>query len=365
MAEKLKVGVIGTGMIATSGHIPAWKDLPEEVDVSAVADVLADRAQFVAEREGIRASYGDWREMLDKESLDVVSICTPNAYHREQAVGALEAGAHVLCEKPVATSLADATAMFDAAEAAGRTLMVGQSARFKNSSQAAKEIVDEGRLGEIYFVDTFFLRRRGVPKWGQFHMRKHSGGGPLFDLGVHAIDLIYWLMGNPKVLAVSGQTYTKLANRDENVVTSHADSGAHTGVLTPSRYRESDYDVEDMAAGFIRLEGGATVSFKTSWAANVPKNTGATTLLGDAGGLVLNPLTLVTNMGHYPVNVAPQVPPDEHGPFSGHWGETAHLVDVLRGRAEPIVTREQVLNVMATLDGLYRSGDEGREIAMG
>ena len=362
--DKLRIGVIGTGMIATAGHIPAWKFLADDVEIVAVADVLGDRAELVARREGIPHAYGDWEKMLGEQDLDVVSVCTPNMYHRDQAVASLQAGAHVLCEKPVATSYADAAAMFDAADAAGRTLLVGQSLRFLNRSLAAKEIIDAGRLGEMYFAETVSMRRRGIPKWGQFHMKAHSGGGPVFDLGVHAIDQLFWLMGNPKVVAVSSVTYTKLGNRDEHLATSLADSGAFLGVLTPTPYKHSDFDVEDMAAGFIRLAGGASVAFKTSWAANVPKNTGGTMILGTDGGLVLDPMTLVGNLGSYQVNIEPQVPADEHGPFSGHWGETAHLVDVIRGAAKPIVTRDEVLNVMRTLDALYRSAAEGREIRL-
>jgi len=362
--EKLKVGVIGTGMIATAGHIPAWKSLAADVEVVAVADIQEERARLVARTEDIPHAYGDWEKMLREAELDIVSVCTPNAYHKEQAIAALQAGAHVLCEKPVATSAADAKAMFEAAEAAGRILMVGQSARFSNRSRAAKEIMDSGRLGEIYFAETFFLRRRGVPKWGLFHIKKHSGGGPIYDLGVHAIDLLYWLMGNPPVQAVSGATYTKFGNRDEGLATSLADSGAPLGVLTPRPYDPKEFDVEDMAAGFIRLEGGITVHFKTSWAANIPRNTSGTTILGTAGGLTLNPLTLVTNMGSYQVDIEPLVPPERPEPFAGHWGETAHFVKVIRGEEELLVRPEEVLNVMRTLDALYQSAAEGREIVV-
>ena len=359
---KLKVGVIGTGMIATAGHIPAWKSLKDDVEIVAVADILEDRAKLVAKTEGIPHAYGDWQKMLKEADLDIVSVCTPNAYHKEQTIAALQAGAHVLCEKPVATSAADAEAMFQAADAAGRVLLVGQSMRFTNRSRAAKEIMDSGRLGEVYFAETFFMRRRGIPKWGQFHMKKHSGGGPIYDLGVHAIDLLYWLLGNPAVLAVSGATYTKFGNRDEGLATSLADSGAPLGVLTPRPYDPNEFDVEDMAAGFIRLEGGITVAFKTSWAANIPQNARGTTILGTAGGLTLDPLTLVTNMGSYQVNIEPLVPPERGEVFAGHWGETAHLVRVIRGEEELLVKPEEVLNVMRTLDALYQSAAEGREI---
>ena len=201
---KLKVGVIGAGMIANAGHIPGWKNVSEHVEVVAVANPNKAKAQLTADSEGIAQVYDDWRQMLAEVEPDIVSVCTPNAFHREQAIAAFEVGAHVFCEKPIATCYEDAVAMYAAAEAADRRLFVTQTARFSSASMAAWEIARSGQLGEMYYAECFFMRRRGIPTWGRFHMKEHSASGPLYDLGVHMVDKILWLMGSPKVIAASG-----------------------------------------------------------------------------------------------------------------------------------------------------------------
>ncbi|MGC9521159.1 MAG: Gfo/Idh/MocA family protein [Anaerolineae bacterium] len=362
--DKLRVAIIGTGMIAQIAHIPAWQALSDDVELVAVADILEERAQRAAGHFGIPHAYGDWQTMLDEVTPDIVSVCTPNVYHKAPTIAALRVGAHVLCEKPISTSVANAEEMYAAAEAAGRELFVTQTARFSAGSMAAKEFADAGKLGEIYYAETAALRRRGIPTWGVFHMREHNAGGPVYDLGVHMIDLLFWIMGNPRVVAVSGQTYTKFGNREEELATSLADSGAPAGVLTPRPYDYREFDVEDFAAALIRLENGATVVLRTSWAANVPDDPAKTFVLGTEGGLQLHPLQLITNVGRYQANVDFEVPRDRDVPFSGHHWAMEHAIRVLRGEEEKIVKRAEVLNVMAALDGIYRSAELGREVQL-
>lgn len=361
--DKLKVAVIGVGMIANAAHIPAWKDLPNDVEIVGVMDIYENNAATTAKMNGIPKWYTNAEKMLEELKPDIVSVCTPNCYHKQYTIMALEAGAHVLCEKPVATSAQDAAAMFDAADKAGKLLFVGQTMRWSGTVIAAKEFADAGKLGEVYYAETASLRRRGVPKWGMFHMAEHNKGGPLYDIGVHSLDALLWILGSPKVLSASGATYLKIANKDEGLKTSLADSGAPLGLFTPRPYDYREFNVEDFGVGFMRLEGGGTIYLKASWAANIAEGMGGTYIVGTEGGLKLQPLTYVTNMGSYQVDVTPRVPADRNVAFYGHYKECEHFVKVIRGEEkELLVKRHEALNVMRALDAIYKSAAEGKEV---
>jgi predicted dehydrogenase len=351
-------------MIANAGHIPAWKNLAPQVEIVGVYNHRLERAQDTARRHEISHAYDDCARMLSDLKPDIVSVTTPNAWHKPYVIQALRAGAHVFCEKPIATTHADALEMVRCAQRAERTLMVSQTGRFSNTAEAAYEIAAAGQLGEVYYAECSALRRRGVPTWGRFHLKADSGGGPLFDIGVHTLDTLLWILGNPAVVAASGACYTKLANRDEGLITSLADSGAPIGVYDPRPFSPAEFDVEDLGIGFLRLQNGATITVKASWAANVPPGIGGTLLLGTKGGLRLDPLTLITNLGRYQADVTPQVPPMPEIPFYGHWKAAAHLVRVLDGNEELRVQPAEVLNVIRALEALYQSAAEGREIRL-
>jgi predicted dehydrogenase len=323
--QTFKVAVIGTGMIANAGHLPAWKNLREkgDVEIVAVADKEEDRAVQTAKRHGVARGYGDWRKMLAECKPDIVSVCTPNMHHKDPTIGALKAGANVLCEKPMTTTYVNATEMFNTAKAAGRILMVGQSARFTNTTMAAKEFADAGQLGDVYYAETASMRRRGVPTWGVFHIKSESGGGPCYDLGVHALDSLLWVIGNPKVISAVGISVTKLANQDEGLLTSLGASGAPLGVYNPRPYDYHEFDVEDMAAGFLRLETGGAIGFKAAWAANIPfEGMGGTFIMGTKAGMRMRPFTIYSRNGRYMADISPVVEQDADIPFYGHWRET-------------------------------------------
>jgi len=356
-----KVAIIGTGMIANAAHVPAWLALKDDVEIVAVTDLVEANAVQTAATVGSGCKvYSDADKMLAEVKPDIVSVCTPNNYHNEYTIKALKAGANVLCEKPAAPGAAQVQEMYDVAKAAGKYLLVGQSMRWFDESLAAKEFAETGGLGEVYYAETAWMRRRGVPTWGMFHMKKHNTAGPGYDLAVHMLDLVLWLMGNPKVLSVSGKAYTKIA-KDEQLKTSLADSGAPSGVISPRPYDYREFDVEDLVAGFVRLENDTTIVVRSSWAANI-KDSSNTWVVGTEAGLSLMPFGILTNMGSYQVDVTPKVPVSIDAPFVGHYGETAHFLKVLAGEEELMVTEAQTMNVMRALEGLYNSSEIGKEI---
>jgi predicted dehydrogenase len=363
MNGRLRVAVIGTGMIANAAHIPAWKTLHNDAEVVGVADIREEAARETARRYEVPHAYTDPQRMLDELQPDVVSVCTPNVYHREWTIAALRAGAHVLCEKPITTSYANAVEMYAAADALDRLLYTSQSMRFMSVFRAAKDLVSAGLLGAFYYAEISAVRRRGIPRWGFFHMRQHNFGGPICDLGVHMLDALFWITGNPKVRSASGMTYTAFGDRDEGLVTSLAESGAPIGVFTPRPYDYREFDVEDFASGYIRLESGGTISLKTSWAVNMAENF-SLAVAGTEGGIQLPPLKLLNNLDRYQVEVAPKVLPDRDVPFPGHYDMIENFVKAMRGEEEMVVRREEVLNVMRAIEGLYRSAEAGREIVL-
>ncbi len=182
--KKLRVGIIGTGMIANAAHLPAYKNISDRVEVVAVADDRLEAASDTAKRWNVPNVYDNPQKMLDEMNLDLVSICTPNSSHTQWTIAALRAGAHVACEKPGAITYQDGVDMFNEMDKTGKHLFITQTRRFYDNTISAKRIMEEGRVGEAYFADLEFIRRRGVPKWGFFHMKEYNHGGPFCDLGV-------------------------------------------------------------------------------------------------------------------------------------------------------------------------------------
>ena len=365
--EKLKVAVISCGMIANTAHLPAYQHYKDRCEVAAVCDLNETAARETAERFGVPRWYTDAEKMLAAEKPDLVSVCVPNGLHKTMTMLALSCGAHVLCEKPVALNYADARDMYAEAQRLGKALVACQVVRYYPEFQFAKEMHDQGILGDIYFSEFALIRRRGVPKWGAFHKKAASGGGVLCDLGVHMIDTALWIMGNARVQSVSGMTSAYLAKNETDIVMSLKESGAPAGVFTRQVYRPEEFEVEEFAAGSMRLTNGSQMNFKTSWAVNLPPEY-SMRLAGTKAGILLPEMKLLGTMGRYQADIEPRVFADEapfhEEVFPGHFLLVENVLDHIQKGDELLIRPEQTKHVTAIIEAFYRSAEEGREVPL-
>jgi predicted dehydrogenase len=345
MARKIRLGFIGTGGIAKNAHMTSLKNI-EDIELVAVSDINRETAQAASDMfEGKPKVYTDYKEMLKNEKLDAVDVCTPNLYHKQPSIDALNAGLHVIVEKPIAMSAKEAQAMCQAARKNERKLMVAQCQRFRPDVQLLKKMIDAGELGDIYYSRVWALRRRGVPAWGVFIEKDKQGGGPMIDIGVHMLDMALYLMGHPKPVAVSGQCYTKF--------------GTRKGVFNPwGEWDPKKYTVEDYAAGFVRFDNGATLSIEASFAANIKKDELNVTLLGTEGGSDMDPFRIYKERHQRIIVEEPTMLPQ----VNTYEAELREFFAAIRENRDPLVTGEQALMTQQILDGVYESSQKGKEI---
>jgi predicted dehydrogenase len=341
----IRIGVIGVGL-AGRHHLRDYRAHPD-ADVVAIADPDAARLQEIGGEFGVSRRYPSGERMLQEEELDVVSIVTPNKFHKPLTIAALEAGCHVLCEKPMAMSADEARQMLTVSRRVGKRLMVNFSYRFTEQSMALKQQVDAGALGEVYFARTVWHRRRGLPGLGGWFSQKAlSGGGPLIDLGVHRLDLALWLMGYPRPVWVLGSTYNPIG------------SGL-------ARERGVEFDVEDLAVGLVRFENGATLEIEASWAANIREaELMETRLFGTQGGLVQRNVdeTYKFEAEMYLERDGSQFDVKLHSYTQPVKSAMVHFVDSILNDTPHIATGEEGLVVMEILDALYESAAQGQPV---
>lgn len=365
---KIKIALISGGMIANAAHIPAYRNMQDYAEIVAVCDIYEPAAQTTAQRWEIPNYYTDAQEMLEKEKPDLVSICTPNISHKELTMLALNHGANVLCEKPLAVSYRDAREMFELAQSKGLKLVACQSTRFIPEHLDAHELVRKGYLGDLYFGEISRVRRRGTPTWGSFHRKDINGGGAFCDIGVHQLDAALWIMGNPKMASVSGIKSNILTRKGENLTVSLKEAGAPLGHFgTAKGYSPEEFETEEFAAGTIRFANNAILNFKVAWALNLP-NSSSISVVGDKAGLILPEFRLISTMDRFQADIMPrrfnEERPYASKAFSGHWYLVENYIRVLLGEEELLILPEETLNVTAVIDAFYRSADLRREVRM-
>ncbi len=349
--SKFKVAVVGVGSIG-GVHIRSYLQ-NEDVELYALCDINEKRLKFMGEEYGVTRLYTDEAQMLaELPEIDGVSICTWNSAHAPCTIMALDAGKHVLCEKPMATTVEEAEAMKEAAERNGKLLMIGFVRRFGSDCVFVEDMLKANKLGEVYYAKAMNIRRHGNPG-GWFGEVERSGGGPLIDLGVHSIDLVRYLIGKPKATSVYGCTFNKL--------------GARTDIKTPKQYVASsatDHDIcncEDLATAMIRFDNGIVLSMEMSFALNTSDETNNIQIFGTEAGVKLSEdITMSAVQEGYLADVS----------FPGQKGfefkkafllETKHFVDSAKGLCECKNTAEDGVEMMNILTAIYRSAESGHE----
>ncbi|RZT21501.1 Gfo/Idh/MocA family protein [Fictibacillus sp. BK138] len=349
----LKVGVIGLGSISDL-HIKPYVNNPE-VKLVAFCDMNQKRLEAAGQLYDVPNLYTSYQELLANQNVDAVSICTWNATHAEIAIAALEAGKHVLVEKPLCTTVEEAIQVEEAVKKSGKVLQVGFVRRYAKNTKLIKSFLDNGDFGELYYAKASCIRRLGNPG-GWFSDKERSGGGPLMDLGVHMIDICWYLMGKPKPVSVSGHTYSKLGDR--------------SNVQNLSFYKASDYDaslnsVEDLATALIRFENGASLYVDVSFTIHGVQDEVAVKLYGDKGGFELEPKLAMTTEKHDTIiKITPQI---DHLNFQfeeAFQSEIEHFVSSCLGKTTTLSPVEDGLEVMKMLCGAYESARLGKEVLL-
>ncbi|UFU01442.1 Gfo/Idh/MocA family oxidoreductase [Radiobacillus kanasensis] len=340
----LRIGVIGVGGIAQARHLPTFANMTDQVKIQAVSDLNQELAGKIAKQYGVPVVVENYEDMF--EHVDAVTICTPNKFHADIAIAALEAGKHVLCEKPMALSAREAERMVEASKRTGKVLFIGFHYRFMKESQAAKKVMDAGEIGKPLVVRVEALRRRKVPGWGVFINKELQGGGSLIDFGCHHLDLALWLLGNPQPVEVSGATYQDLSTSGE-LVNTWGDIDANS------------FEVDDHATAYIRFDNGATLFLETSWAANVADDKESVRISGDKAGIDVFPFAVYQSKHGLLLDQVPNWLP---GPDDPSVLQAANFVDSCLGIQEAIVKPEQALQTSRIIDAIYESSISGKSV---
>lgn len=352
----LRLGIIGCGGIANGKHMPAEKRNPR-AEMVAFCDIVPERAQKAKEEYGTEDSavYTDYKELLKDETIDAVLVLTHNKEHCRITVDALNAGKHVLCEKPMATTYEEAVKMIEAAKKNNKVLTIGYQNRWRPDSMYMKQMAKDGEFGEVYYAEAIAIRRRAVPTWGVFIDEEKQGGGPLIDIGTHALDLTLHMMDNYEPAYCVGKTFHKLNKNTE--------TGNAWGDWDVDRFT-----AEDSAFGFIVMKNGAVIYLKSSWALNMadPKEA-ITTICGDkAGADMLDGLRIngVKNGRQYIMK--PNFSTGGVAFFDGAGGkepadyEAANFSAAILDGQELNVKPEQAAVVTRILEGIYKSQQTGK-----
>ena len=341
--NQLKVGIIGCGAHGR-GHIRSYAEIPE-AEIIAIADVNLDRVREAAVEFSVPHHYTDYREMLKRHPLDIVSLALPPSANRDAAVAAFEAGANVLISKPLAMNLAQAEEMVATAKYCGKLMSMGLQNRSNPEVQALRQFLTDGKLGNVYHTRLWHGHVMHIPGTPTMYKRHLAGGGVLFHTTVHLLDATLWALGNPKPVRASAANYQKVRRMKTPLITWEGSA--------------TDCDIEDFNVGLVHFADGSTMAVESNWMMHPRSRPSGTEILGDWGTASLRPLRVALEEGDSIVDATPRT--DEASQFGSVYQDFCR--SILENRP-PIVRFSEMLDVQRVMDALYEAAEKGREVTI-
>jgi predicted dehydrogenase len=329
--EKAKVGLIGLGWIAQVFHMPIISKF-NDAEITCVCDRDKTRARAIAEKYGIKRFYTDYKEMLEKEELDAVDICTSTDMHKELSIACLEAKRDVFVEKPIARKLDEAIAIAESVKKNRRQLMVGMNHRFRPDAMMLRSFIENSELGKVFYAKTGWLKKPSSEgTW--FSQKEMSGGGVILDMGIVMLDLALWMTGYPEVSRVNATNYSHKTK------------------------------VEDSSVAYLTMKNGATITIEVSWNFHIENELYYCNIYGEQGSGKINPLMIHKEMHGNIVNVTPvKTDTSQNALKKSYENELKHFIGAVRGIHPIISTAQEAVQRMKIIDAIYKSSVKGKEI---
>jgi predicted dehydrogenase len=355
--EQLRIGVIGCG--AGIFHLEGYAEEPR-ARVVAIAGLDTDRCDSLSKQFDVPRVYRDYQDLLAQDDIDAVSVAVPNILHLPVALAAFEAGKHVLIEKPLSRNAEEGVRMVEAAKEHDRLLGISFQRRTRHDVKLLHDAVAKGEFGRIYYSKAWWMRRSGIPGLGSwFTSKEAAGGGPLIDLGVHVLDMILYILGNPKVTSVSANTYAEIGPTGR---------GGWVGRARQQMSDDQTYEVEDLATAFLRLEDGGTLLLEASWAAftEMGDDFGVQIYGSEKGARIFSKnyaltdtLDVYQGFGDTTMDAKPRLVARQ-----GHAEIIRGFVDAILEGTPLTPDGYEGLDRVRLIDAIYRSAELGREIVI-
>ncbi|MEO8232078.1 MAG: Gfo/Idh/MocA family oxidoreductase [Ignavibacteriota bacterium] len=332
--DKVKIGIIGLGGVAQLVHLPNLAKV-SSADLTAVAEVNKNRLLTISDKFNVKEKFTSYKEMLEKSNIDAVIIATPTSTHTDIAIDCLNAGKDVLVEKPLARTYAEAKKIVDAAKKNKKKLMVGMNLRYRPDTMLLRSFINTKEIGEPFYIKCGWVRKQSSSeKW--FTQKEQSGGGVIFDLGIHILDLALWLLDYPEITSVSSQNFY--------------------------HYTKS---VEDTSISCIKCDNSAVINLEVSWSLPVEKDHFFLDVYGTKGSFSLNPFKLYKKVENDYINLTPTQVENPTVLFKkSYLNELKSFIGAIKGLNPVFSPGEEAMQRMKIIEAMYLSAEKKQEIKL-